>query len=166
MPQNKTREAPPQTAQKNRTARLRLARGYVVLPRSAGRDILKASELESVALTSAFTMSRTLSRREALGLLGVAGAALSSACSGESPTSPTTTTTTTTTTSPGTTTTPPVTSTGTCVVSPNETIGPYPSLADFTRSDIRETKQGLPLTLDHQRRQHEQLLRARERGRR
>ena len=40
-----------------------------------------------------------------------------------------------------------MTSTGTCVVSPNETIGPYPSLADFTRSDIRETKQGLPLTL-------------------
>jgi protocatechuate 3,4-dioxygenase beta subunit len=32
-------------------------------------------------------------------------------------------------------------------VSPNETIGPYPSLADFTRSDIRENKQGLPLTL-------------------
>jgi protocatechuate 3,4-dioxygenase beta subunit len=32
-------------------------------------------------------------------------------------------------------------------VSPNETIGPYPSLADFIRSDIRESKQGLPLTL-------------------
>lgn len=34
------------------------------------------------------------------------------------------------------------------MVSPTETIGPYPSLADFTRIDIREGKQGLPLTLD------------------
>ena len=89
---------------------------------------------------------KSLSRREALGLLGVASAALSSACGGDTPTSPTSTTTTSTTTS-ATTATTPVTSTAACVVSPNETIGPYPSLSDFIRSDIRETKQGLPLTL-------------------
>lgn len=96
--------------------------------------------------------TKPLSRREALGLLGMASAALSAACG--SPTSPTTTSDTppaTTTAPPTTTTTPPTTpptgTTGTCAVSPNETIGPYPSTADFVRSDIRESKQGLPLTL-------------------
>ena len=94
-----------------------------------------------------------VSRRKALGMIGIAGAALSTACGSSSPTSPTTTTTTPTTTTPTTPTTPtptptpPVGTTGTCAVSPNETIGPYPSLADFTRSDIRESKQGLPVTL-------------------
>ena len=93
------------------------------------------------------------SRREALGLLTVAGAAISTAaCGGDSPTSPTAVATTptpptTTTPTPPTTTTPPPTNTASCVVSPNETIGPYPSLSDFVRSDIRENKQGLPLTL-------------------
>ncbi len=86
---------------------------------------------------------KSLSRREALGLLGVASAALSSACSGDNPTSPTATTATTSATTPS----APVTSTAACVVSPSETIGPYPSLADFVRSDIRESKPGLPLTL-------------------
>lgn len=86
---------------------------------------------------------RRLSRREALSVLGGAGAVLSAACGGgDSPTSPTTTSTTPTTPTGGT-----GTSSGACVVSPNETIGPYPSLADFVRSDIRESKQGLPLTL-------------------
>jgi protocatechuate 3,4-dioxygenase beta subunit len=86
---------------------------------------------------------KSLSRRDALGLLGVASAALSSACSGDNPTSPTATTATTSATTPS----APVTSTAACVVSPSETIGPYPSLADFVRSDIRESKPGLPLTL-------------------
>jgi protocatechuate 3,4-dioxygenase beta subunit len=94
---------------------------------------------------------KRLNRREALGLLGAAGAALTAACGGDTPTSPSTVstlTTTTTTTTPPTTTNPPTAgATGTCIVSPNETIGPYPSLADFVRSDIRENKQGLPLTL-------------------
>ena len=45
-------------------------------------------------------------------------------------------------------TTPPATSTASCAVSPNETVGPYPSLADFTRADIREDRQGLPLNLN------------------
>jgi protocatechuate 3,4-dioxygenase beta subunit len=91
------------------------------------------------------------SRREALGLLTVAGAAWSAACGDDSPTSPSTITTatsttpTTTTTPP--TTTPPPTNTGSCAVSPSETIGPFPSLSDFVRSDIREGKPGLPLTL-------------------
>ena len=77
------------------------------------------------------------SRREALGLLSAAGAALSAACNGNTPTSPTSTT-------PATTTT---TTSGACAVTPSETIGPYPSLSDFVRSDIREGKPGLPVTL-------------------
>ena len=77
------------------------------------------------------------SRREAIGLLSAAGAALSAACNSSTPTSPTTTSATTTTT----------TTTGACTVAPSETIGPYPSLADFVRSDIREGKAGLPVTL-------------------
>ncbi len=84
--------------------------------------------------------NKPLSRREALGLLGVAGAAFSAACG--SPTSPTTITTT-----PPTTPTSPGTPTGSCVVTPNETVGPFPSLSDFVRSDIRDGKPGLPLTL-------------------
>jgi protocatechuate 3,4-dioxygenase beta subunit len=93
---------------------------------------------------------KTLSRREALGMLSAAGAALSVACNGSTPTSPSTTNTTTTT--PPATTTPPTTTAppaaATCAVTPSETIGPYPSLADFVRSDIRESKPGLPVTLN------------------
>jgi protocatechuate 3,4-dioxygenase beta subunit len=82
-----------------------------------------------------------LSRREALGVLGGASAVFASGCSGDSPTSPSNSAAATTTT------TPPAGTSATCAVSPNETIGPYPSLADFVRRDIRENKQGLPLTL-------------------
>lgn len=35
----------------------------------------------------------------------------------------------------------------TCTVTPSETAGPYPSRADFRRSDIRENRSGTPLTL-------------------
>ena len=87
-------------------------------------------------------------------MIGVASAALgSAACSSSSPTAPTAgVTTTTSPTTPTTTTTiPPTTTTvppsAACVVSPSETIGPYPSLQDFVRSDIREGKSGLPLVL-------------------
>jgi protocatechuate 3,4-dioxygenase beta subunit len=95
---------------------------------------------------------KRLSRREALGLLGVASAAVTAAaCSGETPTSPTTittaATTTTTTTTPTPSPTPTPTPAAACVVSPNETVGPFPSLQDFIRTDIRENKPGLPLTL-------------------
>jgi protocatechuate 3,4-dioxygenase beta subunit len=82
--------------------------------------------------------SRKINRRELIGAMGAAaGAAVAFGC-GSSPTSPTETTTTTTTT------------TGTnsaCAVTPTETVGPYPSLTDLFRSDIREGKSGTQLTL-------------------
>jgi protocatechuate 3,4-dioxygenase beta subunit len=84
-----------------------------------------------------------VSRRRALGLLGAAGAALTGACSGDTPTSPSATTTSTTTTTTGTTSG----TAGACAVSPTETIGPYPSLSQFVRSDVREDRPGLPLNL-------------------
>ena len=80
--------------------------------------------------------SRLLTRREALGAVGAAGAALAFGC-GDSPTSPSAAATTTTTTSTN----------ATCAVTPTETIGPYPSLTDLFRSDIRENKSGTVLTL-------------------
>ena len=83
---------------------------------------------------------KKVSRRDAIGLLGLGGAALSLGCGSDSSASPTATT--------GTTTTTGVTNTsGACAVSPTETIGPYPSLTNFVRSDIREGKSGLPLAL-------------------
>ena len=80
---------------------------------------------------------RPLSRRAALGVLGAAFAA---GC-GDSPTSPSTITT------GGTTTTTTTTTNNACAVTPSETEGPYPSRADFFRSDIREGKNGSVLTL-------------------
>ena len=95
-------------------------------------------------MSNAFAISRNLvSRRRALGLLGAAGAALSGACGGDTPTSPTSTVSTTTTT----TTTATTGTTAACAVSPTETVGPYPSLSQFVRSDIREDRPGLPLNL-------------------
>lgn len=80
------------------------------------------------------TRTTEVTRREALGIIGAAAGLLAGACGSESPTSPSTTTTT--------------TATGaTCVVTPSETVGPYPSLTDLFRSDIREGKSGLPVTL-------------------
>jgi protocatechuate 3,4-dioxygenase beta subunit len=82
---------------------------------------------------------KQVTRREVLGALGIAGAALSLGCEGETPTSPTATTTT------------DLTAGGTantaCVVTPSETIGPYPSLTDMIRSDIREDRTGTALAL-------------------
>jgi protocatechuate 3,4-dioxygenase beta subunit len=82
--------------------------------------------------------SKRIGRREAIGVMGAAaGAALAFGC-GDSPTSPTTTTATT------------GTTTGTnsaCAVTPTETVGPFPSLTDLFRSDIREGKTGTLLTL-------------------
>ena len=89
---------------------------------------------------------KKLSRREALGMLGAAGAMLSAACSGGTPTSPTATTPPATSTPPATTTTPPVSS-ATCVVTPSETAGPFPSITLPVRSDVREDRNGLLLTL-------------------
>ena len=84
------------------------------------------------------TTNKHWTRRQALGFLTAAGAALSAACNGDTPTSPSTTTPLTTT---------PASPSGTCVVTPTETVGPFPSLSDFVRSDIREGKPGLPVTL-------------------
>ncbi len=78
-----------------------------------------------------------MTRREAVQALGTVGAVLAVGC-GESPTesSPTTT---------------PTTTTGganaACAVTPSETIGPFPSLSDMFRSDIREGKAGSLLGL-------------------
>ena len=82
---------------------------------------------------------KKVSRRDALGLLGLGGAALSLGCGSDSSTTPTATT--------GTTTTGGSNTSGACAVTPTETIGPYPSLTNFVRSDIREGRSGLPLTL-------------------
>jgi protocatechuate 3,4-dioxygenase beta subunit len=87
--------------------------------------------------TSAHPHQRPLSRRQALGVIGAAaGAVTAAACGSETATSPTTTTSTTTT-----------SSNASCAVTPSETAGPYPSRADFLRSDIREDRQGTALTL-------------------
>lgn len=82
--------------------------------------------------------TRVVSRRDALGALGAAGAALALGCGGSAPTSPSTTVA-----SPSAT----VSTNGTCVVTPTETVGPFPSLSDIIRSDVRENKQGAVLSL-------------------
>jgi len=66
-----------------------------------------------------------------------AGAALAFGC-GSSPTSPDAT-------SPSTTTTG--STNAACAVTPSETAGPYPSLVDLNRSDIRDGRTGTLLTL-------------------
>ena len=83
--------------------------------------------------------NKKVSRRDALGLLGLGTAALSLGCGSDSSASPTAT--------PGNTTTGGANAGGACAVSPTETIGPYPSITNFVRSDIREGKSGLPLAL-------------------
>ncbi|MCC7185748.1 MAG: intradiol ring-cleavage dioxygenase [Acidobacteria bacterium] len=83
-----------------------------------------------------------VSRRQAIAVLGSVGAIVAAGCSSSTPTSPSTTTTGSTgTTGTGT------TGSGTCAVAPNETIGPYPSLTDMVRSDIREGRAGVSLVL-------------------
>jgi protocatechuate 3,4-dioxygenase beta subunit len=83
-------------------------------------------------------MPLTVGRREALAMFGAAGAALAFGCAADPPTSPATTTTTTTGSS---------SSSSSCAVTPTETVGPYPSLTDLIRSDIREGKGGTPVVL-------------------
>ena len=85
-------------------------------------------------------LGRLLTRRRALGAIGAAAGAVTAAACGDSATSPTNTTT-----STSTTTTP--STNAVCAVTPSETAGPYPSRADFVRSDIREDRQGTALTL-------------------
>jgi protocatechuate 3,4-dioxygenase beta subunit len=83
-------------------------------------------------------LKKRIGRREAIAVMGAAGAAVAFGC-GDSPTSPSTTTTTTPTTSG--------TTNAACAVTPTETVGPFPSLTDMFRSDIREGKPGTQLTL-------------------
>ena len=80
--------------------------------------------------------SRLLTRREALGAVGAAGVALAWGC-GDTPTTPSSTVEAATTASTN----------AACAVTPTETVGPYPSLVDLFRSDIREGKSGTLLTL-------------------
>jgi protocatechuate 3,4-dioxygenase beta subunit len=88
-------------------------------------------------------MLKALTRREALGVFGAVGAALAAAC-GDSPTAPTSTSTASTT---STTTTATASTNAACAVTPTETAGPFPSLTDLFRSDIREGRSGTQLTL-------------------
>ena len=80
---------------------------------------------------------RKVGRREALGVMGAAGAAMAFGCGG-SPTSPDTSASATTTTA---------STNAACAVTPAETAGPFPSLTDLFRSDIRDGKTGTLLTL-------------------
>jgi protocatechuate 3,4-dioxygenase beta subunit len=80
---------------------------------------------------------KKVGRREALGAIGAAGAALAFGCGG-SPTSPDTSLTATTTTG---------STNAACAITPGETAGPYPSLIDLFRSDIRDGRSGTLLTL-------------------
>jgi protocatechuate 3,4-dioxygenase beta subunit len=81
--------------------------------------------------------AQKIGRREALAALGAAGAAIALGC-GDSPTSPSPT---------ASTTISGAGSNAACATTPGETAGPFPSLADFFRSDIREGKAGTSLTL-------------------
>jgi protocatechuate 3,4-dioxygenase beta subunit len=81
--------------------------------------------------------TRKVGRREAIGVMGAAGAALAFGCGG-SPTGPDST---------GSAATTTTSTNAACAVTPNETAGPYPSLTDLFRSDIREGKAGTRLAL-------------------
>lgn len=88
-------------------------------------------------------MLRTrIERRQVLKAMGGAGIGLAFGCGANTATGPS---------SPSATTAPNASTTAstnaTCAVTPTETAGPYPSLVDLFRSDIRETKAGTPLTL-------------------
>jgi protocatechuate 3,4-dioxygenase beta subunit len=86
----------------------------------------------------AHVTTKRINRREAIGAIGAAaGAALAFGCSNAA-TSPSATATTGTTTG---------STNSACAVTPTETIGPYPSVTDIFRSDIRENKPGTMLTL-------------------
>jgi protocatechuate 3,4-dioxygenase beta subunit len=84
------------------------------------------------------TVNEKLNRRRALRMIGAAGAAAvaAAACSSEeTPTSPSVTTGT------------AGISNSDCAVTPTETVGPYPSLTDLIRSDVREGKPGTDLVM-------------------
>ncbi len=114
-----------------RTVRIRrpLSPGVGVLPRPL-------TSIEGTAIREVRMSNRKVGRREAIGAIGAAGAAFAFGCGG-SATSPTESTGTTT----------GGTTNAACAVTPTETAGPFPSLTDIFRSDIREGKTGTNLAL-------------------
>lgn len=82
--------------------------------------------------------TKKVGRREVLGTMGAAGAALAFGCGG-SPTDPDT--------AASNTSTNATSTNAACAVTPSETAGPFPSLVDLYRSDIRDGKTGTLLTL-------------------
>lgn len=87
-------------------------------------------------------MQNEIPRRKALVMIGAASAALALGCGETSPTGPTAATSTGTTPAAGGT-----SGTACAVITPTETVGPFPSLTDLFRSDIREDRTGTSLTL-------------------
>jgi protocatechuate 3,4-dioxygenase beta subunit len=77
-------------------------------------------------------------RREALVTFGATGVALTIGCGGDTATSADT---------PSTPSTTPSGTSAACATSPSETAGPYPSLTDIVRSDIRAGRPGVPVVL-------------------
>jgi protocatechuate 3,4-dioxygenase beta subunit len=98
---------------------------------------------------------KLIGRREAIQSLSVAGAAFAIGCGG-SPTDPSATSSISssansssgsTSATPGATATTSTAQNTACATTPNETAGPYPSLTDLFRSDVREDRQGTRLDL-------------------
>jgi protocatechuate 3,4-dioxygenase beta subunit len=83
-------------------------------------------------------LKKQLHRRQALKAMGGAGLGLAFGCGSDTGTSPS---------SNPSASNATASSNATCAVTPTETAGPFPSLSDFFRSDIRETKTGTVLTL-------------------
>jgi protocatechuate 3,4-dioxygenase beta subunit len=93
---------------------------------------------------------RKIGRREVLALFGVTSAVFAAGCASDSPTSPGTIGSAADmggTAGTGTTGTTTGTTGAACAVTPTETVGPYPSLVDLFRSDIRESRAGTELDL-------------------
>src|SRR6185295_19388628 len=85
-------------------------------------------------------LSRKMERRRALKTLGGVGLGFAFGCGSDSSTSPSST-------SNAAATTTTTSTNASCAVTPTETVGPFPSLTSLFRSDIRETKTGVVLTL-------------------
>lgn len=85
--------------------------------------------------------AKSMKRRQALMAMSGAGLGIAFGCGGDTGASPTATS------SAAAAATGATSTNSTCAVTPTETVGPYPSLADFVRSDIRESKPGTPLVL-------------------
>ncbi|MBX7186859.1 MAG: intradiol ring-cleavage dioxygenase [Vicinamibacteria bacterium] len=86
-------------------------------------------------------LRKRIERRQALKTLGGAGIGIAFGCGGNSATGPSTAA------SASTPAGATVSTNATCAVTPTETVGPYPSLVDLFRSDIRESKTGTVLSL-------------------